>query len=221
MFNKIIIAEDYQSTNLSIQKAVSDLQIHQTQFVSYCDDAYKKIFEAVTAKQPYEALISDLSFDEDENEQCIKSGFELIKAVKRLRPETKIIVFSAEKKEGIIKNLFDEYKIDAFVHKGRNDMRELKIALEKIYLDEKYISTDSKDSFRKMNSYEFTNYDVQLIKLLSQGVLQKDIPNILLEKKLKPNSLSSVEKRLNLIRSSLNLCNNEQLISFCKDIGVI
>ena len=40
MFHKIIIAEDYQSTNLSIQKALSDLQIHQTQYTTYCDEAY-------------------------------------------------------------------------------------------------------------------------------------------------------------------------------------
>jgi two-component system capsular synthesis response regulator RcsB len=101
MFHKIITAEDYQSTHLSIQKALSDLQIHQTQYASYCDEAYKKIHQAIMANQPYEVLITDLSFDEDHVEQSLKSGFELIKAVKRLRSETKIIVFSAEKKEGV------------------------------------------------------------------------------------------------------------------------
>ncbi|MBS1550109.1 MAG: response regulator [Bacteroidetes bacterium] len=221
MFHKIIIAEDYQSTNLSIQKALSDLQIHQTQYTTYCDEAYKKIYEAIAAKQPYEVLVTDLSFDEDENIQNLKSGFELIKAVKRLRPETKIVVFSAEKKDGIIHNLFQEYGINAFVHKGRNDMNELKIAFEKIYLDENYISSETRNSFQKMNSYEFSKYDIALVEHLSQGILQKDLPAIFVKKNLKPNSLSSIEKRLNIIRHSLKLSNNEQLISFCKDLGII
>lgn len=221
MFHKIIIAEDYQSTNLSIQKALSDLQIHQTQYASYCDDAYQKIRQAMDAQQPYEVLITDLSFDEDENKQHLQSGFDLIKAVKRLGLNTKIIVFSAEKKDGIINNLFHEYGIDAFVHKGRNDMHELKVAIEKVYLGEKYISAETRNSFQKMNSYEFTNYDINLIQLLSEGVLQKDLPTIFQERNLKPNSLSSIEKRLNIIRNSLHLSNNEQLISFCKDLGII
>jgi DNA-binding NarL/FixJ family response regulator len=140
MFHKIIIAEDHQSANLSVQKTLSDLQIHQTQHTSYCDDAYMKIHQAVQAKQPYEVLITDLSFDEDENIQKLKSGFELIKAVKRLHSRTKIIVFSAEKKDGIISNLFQEYDIHAFVHKGRNDMLELKTYLQKTFMYEKYIS---------------------------------------------------------------------------------
>ena len=221
MFHKIIVAEDYQSTNLSIQKALSDLQIHQTQYSTYCDDAYCKISQAIQAKQPYEVLITDLSFDEDGTKQNLKSGFELIKAVKRLHSATKIIVFSAEKKEGIIHNLFNEYAINAFVHKGRNDMQELKTAIEKIYLGETYLSVETRTCFQKMNSYEFTNYDIQLLNLLSQGVSQKEIPQLFLEKKIKPNSLSSIEKRLHILRSSLHLHNNEQLISFCKDLGII
>jgi two-component system capsular synthesis response regulator RcsB len=221
MFNKIIIAEDYQSTNLSIQKTLSDLQIHQTQYCSYCDDAYLKMHQAMDAKEPYEVLITDLSFDDDGNMQKLKSGFELIKAVKRLRPETKIIVFSAEKKDGIIQNLFEEYTINAFVHKGRNDMMELKTAIEKTYLGENYISVETRNCFQKMNSYEFSNYDIQILQLLSKGILQKDLPEILQEKKIKPNSLSSIEKRLHILRTSLHFHNNEQLISFCKDLGII
>jgi hypothetical protein len=57
--------------------------------------------------------------------------------------------------------------------------------------------------------------------LLSNGVLQKDIPNHLQEKKIKPSGLSSVEKRLNYMKEVLSFKNNEQLIAFCKDIGVI
>jgi hypothetical protein len=56
---------------------------------------------------------------------------------------------------------------------------------------------------------------------LAKGALQKDIPNYLEQLNLKPAGLSSIEKRLNLIKESLGFTKNEQLIAFCKDMGVI
>jgi len=38
---------------------------------------------------------------------------------------------------------------------------------------------------------------------------------------IKPNGLSSTEKRLKTIREALELQSNEQLIAYCKDIGII
>ena len=221
MQRKILIVEDFKSTVLSIERTLEEVQVYHVQSALYCDEAYEKIQQAVVAKQPYDVLITDLSFVEDEVPQRLKSGRDLILAAKKLDSELKIIVLSSEKKDGIITALFNDYKINAFVHKGRNDMSELKTALEKVYLSEKYISSESRASFQNMNSYEFTNYDVSLISLLANGILQKDIPEALQEKNIKPNSLSSVEKRLNLLRSSLDFTSNQQLVSFCKDLGVI
>ena len=100
-------------------------------------------------------------------------------------------------------------------------MSKIKIAIQKTFLDEKYISAETRTSFQNMNQYEFTQYDITLIQHIADGVLQKDLPAVFIEKKMKPNSLSSIEKRLNIIKSSLHLSSNEQLISFCKDLGII
>ncbi len=221
MLKKILIVEDFQSTVLFLENLLSDLPLPYIQSSYYCDDALKKVQQAIDAHQEFDVMITDLSFVEDGLSQILKTGQDLIKAVRKIQPHLKIMVFSSEKKDGVITTLFDELKINAFVHKGRNDIAELKIALEKIELTEKYISPEIRTSFQKMNAYEFSNYDTTVISLLSKGFLQKDIPEILQEKKIKPNSLSSIEKRLNLIKSSLELSNNEQLVSFCKDLGII
>lgn len=221
MLRKTLIVEDFQSTLSSIERSLADLQIYFVQTALYCDDALQKIEQALLAQQPYEVLITDLSFVDDEHPQKIKSGKELIAAARKIQPNLKIIVFSSEKKDGVITQLFNDLKINAFVHKGRNDMPELKIALEKIFQNENYISSESRTSFQKMNTYEFTNYDLSLITLLASGIIQKDIPEILQDKNIKPNSLSSVEKRLNLLRTSLDVSSNHQLVSFCKDLGII
>ena len=49
----------------------------------------------------------------------------------------------------------------------------------------------------------------------------KDIPTYLKDNDIKPASLSSVEKRLTILKESLQLINNHQLISFFKDLGSI
>jgi hypothetical protein len=38
---------------------------------------------------------------------------------------------------------------------------------------------------------------------------------------VKPNGLSSIEKRLKTIRETLDLHSNEQLIAYCKDHRII
>ena len=71
------------------------------------------------------------------------------------------------------------------------------------------------------NAYEFSEFDITIITLLAQGMLQKDIPAYLQWHKIKPSGLSSIEKRLNLMKDALDFSKNEQLVAYCKDLGII
>lgn len=221
MFKKILIAEDHESSSISVQKTLEDLNITNTDYVYYCDDAFAKVQKSIRENDPYDLLITDLSFEEDHHEQKIKDGKELIKAVRELQPSLKAIVFSAEHKSGVIDSLFKEYEINGFVRKARNDSKDLKKAIASVYENKNYLSLDMKQEVKKLNSYEFTDYDIILVSLLSQGVLQKNIPVYLQNNNIKPNSLSSVEKKLNNLKEELQISSNEQLIAFCKDLGLI
>ncbi|WP_435522292.1 hypothetical protein [Chryseobacterium indoltheticum] len=57
--------------------------------------------------------------------------------------------------------------------KARHDSKELKKAITSVYNNENYLSLDLKQEVKKLNNYEFTTYDITLVSLLSQGVLQK------------------------------------------------
>lgn len=221
MFRKVIIAEDYESSNISVQKIVEDLNIAESKFVSYCDDALTWIKVALANSNPYELLITDLSFDEDHRKQDINTGQKLIDAVRKVQPDIKILVFSVEKKEAIIEKLFKEQHIDAYVKKGRDDVRDLKKAIHKVFNDHHYLSAGISIEGNKNNAFEFTEYDTMLISLLANGELVKNIPDHLKTHQLKPNSISAVEKRLKEIKTNLNLNSNEQLIAISKDFGII
>lgn len=221
MFKKVLIAEDHESINISVQKTLEDLNIPNVDYVYYCDDAIGKIQKALREEHPYDLLITDLYYEEDHHEQNLKDGKDLIRKAKEIQPNLKIIVFSAEHKTGIIENLFSDYQINGYVRKARNDSKDLKKSISSVYIGEEYLSFDLKQDMKKFNSYEFSTFDITLVSLLSKGVLQKNIPVHLEERNIKPASLSSVEKRLNSLKEDLQINSNEQLVAFCKDIGII
>jgi len=221
MFKKVLIAEDHEHANISVRKTLDDIGVYQREFRSYCDEALALVQIGIRQDQPFDLLITDLSFDEDKNIQQIAGGKELIKAVKFVQPSLKVIVFSLENNINVVDELFDDLDIDAYVRKARYDADDLKRAIDAVFNNKKYRSADLVRRKRVDNSYDFKAFDIQIITLLCNGTPQKNIPAYLLQNNIKPSGLSSVEKRLNAIKTSLNISSNEQLIAYCKDKKVI
>lgn len=221
MFKKILISEDHESINISVQKTLEELNIPNVDYAYYCDDAFTKLQKAIREQNPYELLITDLYYEEDHYQQTIKDGKELISEARKIQPDLKVIVFSAEHKSGIINSLFADLKINGYVRKARNDSKDLKKAIASVNENENYLSLDLKQEVKNLNNYEFSSYDITVVSFLSQGVLQKNIPVYLQNNNIKPNSLSSIEKKLNSLKEDLQVNSNEQLVAFCKDLGII
>ncbi|WP_407428856.1 response regulator [Arcticibacter sp.] len=220
MLKNILIAEDHQSINISVQKTLSDLGATNVAHVYYCDDALKMIRKSPFG-EPFNLLITDIYFDDDSNKQAIPDGIELIKAAKQILPELKVLAFSAEGRPMVIERLFNQLNIDGYVRKARNDSQELKIALESIFKGRRHFASHLRNAIKQTNSYDFSELDITIISLLSCGMRQKDIPVYLQQNNFKPSGLSSVEKRLTRIKEVLEFSNNEQLVAFCKDMGLI
>ncbi len=223
MFKKVLIAEDMDFINSGIKSELTNLGIEQIDYVQYCDEALLKLKCAkLLDMEPYDLLISDLSFDEDYIEQNIKSGDELIKAVRKEFPSLKIAVFSVEDKEYRVQTLFNEHKINAYVWKSREGLRELKKAVQQIYNTERnYISPHVAGSMSKSKAIEIVEYDIFLIECLAKGYLQEEISAILKEKCWSPTSVSSIEKRLKFLREHFNANNPTHLVSIAKDLGLV
>jgi len=221
MFKKVLIAEDHEVANISVQRTLNDLGVQEAKYVYYCDDALAWISNALQDQAPYDVLITDLSFEEDNNKQRITSGIDLIQAVKVIQPTIKILVFSGENRPVIINKLFNNYGIDAYVRKARRDAQYLNEALKALSNDKTYASQDIKQILKEKNTFEFSTVDILIVKYLADGVKQMDIPHYLKQMNVKPSGLSSIEKRLNTMREVLSFTNNEQLVAYCKDKGFI
>lgn len=221
MIQKVLIAEDHESVNISLQKTLDELSIKCVDHVYYCDDALQQIEKNAKNAQPYDLLITDLHFDVDHRIQQIAGGMALISAVKKVQPGIKILVFSAESKLSTIKMLYNVYEIDGFVRKARHDAEELKIAISEITHNRRYITQQLAQNMRQLHAYHLEEYDRTIISLLAEGYAQKNIPYYLKKNNIEPSGLSSVEKRLKYIRETLQFQKNEQLVAFCKDMGIL
>ena len=223
MFKKVLIVEDLDSIIETIKTTLEKLAIPQIEHVKYCDDAILKIKKAQHDKIPFELIISDLSFKEDHRENKIKNGEELITAIKKIQPEIKTIIFSIEDKSFKINSLFDIQKINAYVVKGRNSINDLKTAVLETYKNNTRIllPEDQKHSLNKKAIIEIEAYDIQLLQLLSKGYIISEITTEFKKLEIHPNSNSSIEKRINKLKTYFKANNNVHLIAITKDLGLI
>ncbi len=223
MFQKVLIAEDFPSVNYSVQRTLEELGIAHNikNHVYYCDHAFSRIQKALNENEPYELLITDLSFDDDATQQQISDGVSLIKAVRALQPDLKILVFSIENRFAIAQKLFKDLNLNGYVPKGRSDAQDLQLAIEIIHQNKRHLSKNLKKVPGDEIIYQFTPRDITIITQILDGATQKEISEYLEKNNITPSGLSSIEKRLNTIRRDLNFNNNQQLIAYCKDHGII
>ncbi|MEO6176729.1 MAG: response regulator [Flavobacterium circumlabens] len=222
MFKKVIVAEDVDAISLGIEQVLKDLNIVNFQHSKYCDEAFLKIRAAIHQNEPYDLLISDLSFKTGNREVKITAGDELIQKVRELQPDIKIIAFSVEDKSYRIKSLFDNSGIDAFVLKGLNSIEELKKAIHIVSTsDQTFISPEVASALQEKNNFEMDDVDIQILKHLASGTSQDEIIAIFKNLDVKPNSKSAIEKRLSKLKDFFKANNTIHLVSITKDMGII
>lgn len=222
MFKKVLIVDDIDFNDIAAVQVLNELEVSEIAYSKYCDDALLKIKKAYKDNEPYELLISDLSFKADYRENILNSGEELIKVVNQLFPEIKVIVFSIEDKSYRIKSLFDKYGINGFVMKGRNSIPELRKAIEVVSKNsENYLSPELNYILQDKTVNEIDNYDIQLIKYLSKGVSQENMEATFKEAGITPNSKSTIEKRLNKLKIYFKANNPTHLVAIAKDLGLV
>lgn len=221
MFKKVLIAEDFDSINIAVKQTLESLGIHQVDYAKYCDDALLKIKKSIQDNQPYDLVISDLSFVEDYRKVILSSGQQLIEAIKELQPDINIIIYSVEDKSYIIKTLFEEHKINGFVHKGRNSISHLKTAIETILYGKTFISPDLSYALQDKTGKEIDSYDITLLSHLSNGITLEEMEGLFKKLNISPNSKSTIEKRVARLKDYFKAANNVHLIAITKDLGII
>jgi len=221
MFSKVIVADDLGSINQGVSSVLSKLGVDCVDQVQYCDDALLKIKKALLDGEPYQLLITDLSFKGDYRESKLTSGEELVEAIHRESIDIKIIVYSVEDRLQKVRNLFLKFNIDSYVCKGRNGLTDLTKAIKENFNNKKFLSPIVESALSPKIDLEITDYDIDLIKQLSQGISQEQISEVYKQKNISPSSLSSIEKKINKLKDQFKANNTTHLVAIVKDIGLI
>ncbi|WP_025743871.1 response regulator [Aquimarina pacifica] len=222
MFKKVLVTEDLGSINHGVANVLySRTDVNEVQQAQYCDDAYLKFRRAIKDQDPFDLLVTDLSFKESHRQRKLLSGVELIDALRAIQPNLKVIVYSMEDRPGKIKSLFANQHIDGYVCKGRNGLNELVQSVSQVYNEGTYISSQLESVMSKNNVFELKDYDLLLLKHLSDGLTQDEIGDYFKKNQISPNSISSIEKRLNKLKYNFKAKNAIHLVSMTKDLGLL
>lgn len=213
MFKRILIAEDFQDTNKGIVDALeSRLQIEFLQEELYCDKAYNRFKVAYEKGEPYELLITDLTFKESHVYRRLKSGQELIDAIRSIDENVKVIVNSMIDNSAEINPLFTEKKINGYVCKGRNSLNELINAIQETYHNRTFVSPQL--NLNSSNSvFEMDKYDIMILKDLAEGFTKKEISEKLKKLNISPNSESTIDKKVSKLFDEFGAKNTHHLIA--------
>ena len=127
-----------------------------------------------------------------------------------------------EDKPHRIQHLYRNLKIQRYVWKNRNGLKELKTAIHSIFTsNEFYISPDLNSAIHPKKAVEITEYDIFLLASLSKGLLQEGISKKLKQKGVIPSSRSAIEKRLKFFKEHFNAKNPTHLVAIAKDFGLM
>ncbi|WP_396635414.1 DUF5932 domain-containing protein [Maribacter sp. R77961] len=222
MFKKVLVVEDLDTVGYGISMMLQqDLNVKEVVLTQYCDDAYLKFQSALKNNSPFELLITDLSFQKDHRPSNIKSGKALIEKVRENNQDIPIVICSVEEKPDMIKRFIRKNEISAYVLKGRYGLKDLREAVISVFKGKQFLSHKIAQLSKGSNIFEIEDYDVSLLRYLSNGLTQDQISDLFNTKGVSPSSLSSIEKRLNKLKDILQANNNVQLVANAKDIGLI
>lgn len=221
MFRKVLIVDDHDDINNGVLHVLNAMGIQNIDKAQYCDDAYLKIKKADLEEDPYDLIITDLSFKKDHRECKIQSGEQLIAAVKTEQPQLPIIVYSMDNRLQKVRGLINTHHINAYVCKDRKGSAELTQAITSVYHNTLYLSPQVANALSDKSDLEIEDYDIELIKQLANGRSQEEISDYFKQNNTTPNSLSSIEKKLNKLRIQFKANNAIHLVAIVKDLGLI
>ncbi|QXP78290.1 MULTISPECIES: DNA-binding response regulator [Winogradskyella] len=221
MFKRVLINDDHDAILASIELILVDLNVVSIDKSQYCDEAYLKLKKAELDNENYDLLITDLSFKKDHRAIDVDSGESLIAKIRSDFPELPIIVYSMKDQLQKIRGLVKNYNINGYVCKDRRGALELKEAISSVFNKDVYISPQVKNAMSPKSQLEIDDFDITLLKMLSQGLSQDEISTSMKFQGIQPNSLSTIEKRLNKLKEQFKASNAIHLISITKDLGLI
>lgn len=200
---KIILAYNNQGINIETVMAYN------------CKSAFEFIKDTT---QYFDMFFLDLNLPGYPEEQ-IKSGEDLAYLIKELHPNSKIVMLTSHSESFLLYNIVKKIEPNAFLVKSDFGGDELLEAFDAVLKGEIYHSETVKESIHELLSREeyLDSYNRQIITLLAQGVMTKNLPEHL------NLSMSAVEKRKSQIKDyfCIQKGSDEDIVREARKLGFV
>jgi hypothetical protein len=120
-----------------------------------------------------------------------------------------------------VRQLVNQFQVNAYVCKGRNGLVELSKAITAVDDDLLFLSPQIEQALQPKNNLEIEDYDIELLKCLALGHPKEAISELFKNKGISASSLSSIEKRQSKLCIQFSANNAAHLIGIVKDLGLI
>lgn len=177
MYKHVLIIDDHDAILHSISKVLESFGIQRIDSAQYCDDAFLKYKRAILDEDPYDLIITDLSFKMDHRSTKLPSGESFIEAVRANDKETHLVVYSMNDQLQKVRYLVNGCGINAFVCKDRRGSLDLTEAIKHSSTGNLFLSPQIAKAMSRNQNLEIMDYDITLLKLLSRGKSQDEISN--------------------------------------------
>lgn len=221
MFKKVLINDDHDAIIDNVAQILNNNNVDTIEKSQYCDEAFLKIKKAELDNEPFQLLITDLSFKRDHRNTKINNGEDLIIKLRQDYSTMPIIVYSMKDQLQKVRVLVNHYAVNGYVCKDRKGSIELDRAIKSVVTGELFLSPQVCRALNPKSNLEIDNFDIHLLNLLSKGMSQDEISSNLKSNAISPNSLSTVEKRLNKLKIQFKANNATHLVAVTKDLGII
>lgn len=212
-----LITNAYKSAFNCVEELDKSLVFNISE-VHNCDDALNIVNDVLSKNKKIDLVFLDISLPPTKDGKII-SGEDLGLIIKKLMPESKIIVSTTFNNNYRVRSIFKSLNPDGFLIKNDINPKELVTAIDTVILDPPYYSKTVIKLLRDEVSSEFTldSIDRKLLHELSIGTMMKDLPEILLL------SLPAIEKRKSHIKYLFDTIghSDKELLSKARKKGFI
>ncbi|QAA81499.1 response regulator transcription factor [Aequorivita sp. H23M31] len=183
-----------------------------------CDEGIKMINSFSSEKKILDIVFLDIMLPSSKDGKIL-SGEDLGLIIRKLLPNTKIIVATTLNDNYRVHSIFKSLDPDGFLIKNDINAKELIETIDVLLNDPPYYSRTVLKLLRKhvANDFLLDNIDRRILYELSIGTKMKDLPDIL------PLSIAGIEKRKRQLKHIFNMdsLDDRELLAIARNKGFI
>jgi len=219
---KILLVDDHQLIIEGILSCLKNIDGLEIETANSCDEAFSKI-KSNLQTNPFQLVFTDLSFDNQSQNNNLDSGEALIKAIQDEEIPIKVGVITGHSETNRVFNVIHNLNPSAYILKGNCSTDELNFAIQKMLKDEVYYTHEIHQKLLKRALVEIQMDDVaiQILKELPRHAKISNLEGLIKKNDGSLLKVRSIESKLSKLRTDLQANNNTDLVLKAKELGIV